>query len=118
MTFVSGSVYCFTMFHYLRHPKGAKQAQINKVRKGATPPDAWEDQPVAFLRQIRKYFQNIYISGMSFTEFENKVRNKFPRLNTEMIRYFYYSEKKYENCYWLYSSKRGRVLKERKKIKS
>lgn len=111
------------MFHYCRHPKGAKQAQINKVRKGAIPPDAWEDQPVAFLRQIEKYFQNIYISGMSFTEFENKVRNKFPRLKTEIIRHFYYSEKEYENKYkgypWLPSAKkRDRVLKERKKIKS
>ena len=29
-----------------RWPKGHKKALINEVRKGATPPHAWDDKPI------------------------------------------------------------------------
>jgi hypothetical protein len=34
-----------TPFSVFRHPKGKKRALIGGARKGAVPPDAWEDKP-------------------------------------------------------------------------
>jgi len=30
-------------YGYFRHPRGHRQALVNKVRPGAVPPDAWDD---------------------------------------------------------------------------
>jgi transposase len=33
--------------NFSRRPRGRKQALVNNLRKGATPPDAWDDIPAA-----------------------------------------------------------------------
>jgi len=73
-----GKTYKRIPFGCVRSPKGRKQALINEARKGALPPDAYDDKP--FDKQCFQTYDIAYDmikSGMEPNEVIKKLRNKY-----------------------------------------
>lgn len=90
---------------FYRHPKGYKKAVINKARKGAIPPTAWDDKRVWVSKLYYHYSRRIWVSNMNFDGFAAKMKAKFPKINREEIRYHYYNQKDWENSEYLRSKR-------------
>lgn len=76
-----------------RKPKGKKQAIINKARKKAIPPSAWDDYPIDNLcYQPYRVAHELEKKGLSKEEAENKLVKKFKISHAEarhIIRHVY-----------------------------
>jgi hypothetical protein len=70
----------------IRHPKGHKQAKINKARHKAVPPSAWDDEqynnecwrPLRIAKKMKD-------QGFSWEEIRSRVVEKF-NLNSHEVQ--------------------------------
>jgi len=60
-----------------RTPKGKKNALVNEVRKGAIPPDDWDNIRPSTESNWFKVAVRMLKSGMSFEEVRKKVQRRF-----------------------------------------
>ncbi len=72
--------------NWFRKPRGFKNAARNSARKGAVPPTSWDDIPNSNMPEGYDYAKRLFPQVHTFTEFEAKFRQKYPRWSTEEIR--------------------------------
>lgn len=81
----------------LRHPKGRKQALIQRARPGSIPPDAWDDIPIRN-NNVWVYAKNLYPKTKKYSEFRDKFKAKFPKYTeSEVKKLFYLYKESWEN---------------------
>ena len=86
------------IYDYFRKPKGRKQAKINNVRKGAIPPDSWDDvQHDDQCYVVYRLLEKMIDSNISDEEIEHKLVNKFKISHPKAIEFIrQYRHRKYD----------------------
>jgi hypothetical protein len=72
---------------YHRKPKGAKKAKINNCRKGAIPPDSYDDinynNEVSFIYNL---IYTLYNDGYTIDQIYHKMKNKGYKITINFIK--------------------------------
>lgn len=91
---------------FCRKPHGKLNAIRNDARKGAVPPDSWEDLPIMRTNQVYQYCLRLFgmrkwrdkvTKRLPFNDFFGKVKSKFPTYKEYEIKDIYYCILQYSN---------------------
>jgi hypothetical protein len=82
--------------HFLRRPKGFRNAAKNKVKSTKAPPTAWDDLPNNKSVAAWSYGERLFLKAKTFNKFFRRFQVKFPSFSKEEIREIFYWVKSWE----------------------